>query len=75
MGRGALGRKAEGIDRGEQLPASGILLPQLLGFVLDLLRSRVFLRDQADGKAADRLGGTKAIQPEGAKASLGQQLR
>jgi hypothetical protein len=31
--------------------------------------------DQADGKAADRLGGTKAIQPEGTKASLGQQLR
>jgi hypothetical protein len=30
--------------------------------------------DQADGKAADRLGGTKAIQPEGAKASLKEQI-
>ena len=29
--------------------------------------------DQADGKAADRLGGTKAIQPEGAEASLQEQ--
>ena len=30
--------------------------------------------DQADGKAADRLGGTKAIQPEGAEASLQEQI-
>ena len=30
--------------------------------------------DQADGKAADRLSGTKAIQPEGAEASLGKQI-
>jgi hypothetical protein len=44
MDRAGLGRKAERIDRGEQLPASGVLLPQLLvllpqllGFFLDLL--------------------------------------
>ena len=30
--------------------------------------------DQADGKAADRLSGTKAIQPKGAEASLGKQI-
>jgi hypothetical protein len=30
--------------------------------------------DQADGNAADRLGGTKAIEPEGAKASLQEQI-
>ena len=30
--------------------------------------------DQADGKAADRLGGTKAIQPEGAEASLQEEI-
>jgi hypothetical protein len=42
--QGGLGRKAESIDRGEQLPAFGVLqpqlgvlLPQLLGFSLDLL--------------------------------------
>jgi len=44
--QGGLGRKAERIDRGEQLPAFDVLLPQLLvllpqllGFVLYLLRS------------------------------------
>jgi hypothetical protein len=31
------GRKAERIDRGEQLPALGVLQPQLLGFFLDPL--------------------------------------
>jgi hypothetical protein len=30
--------------------------------------------DQADGKAADRLGGTEAIQPEGAEASLQEEI-
>jgi len=31
--RGGLGRKAERIDRGEQLSAPGVLLPQLLGLL------------------------------------------
>jgi len=35
--QGGLGRKAESIDRGEQLPAFDVLLPQLLGFLPQLL--------------------------------------
>ena len=35
--RGGLGRKAERIDLGEQLPAPGVLLPQLLGLLPLLL--------------------------------------
>ncbi len=31
--------------------------------------------DQAEGKPADGLGDTEAIQPEGAEASLGKQIR
>jgi len=34
--RGGLGRKAERIDLGEQLPAPGVLLPQLFGLALEL---------------------------------------
>jgi hypothetical protein len=74
-------------------------LPQLLGFVHDLLRSLFDLPDapllgdregvpgdadvviggnqgdQAEGEAANRLGDTEAIQPEGAEASLGERVR
>ncbi len=42
---GGLGRKAESIDRGEQLPAFDVLLPQLLGFVLDPLAVVPHLQD------------------------------
>ena len=44
-GRVGIGRKAERIHGGEQLPASGVLLPQLLGFFLDLLGLVPHLQD------------------------------
>ncbi|MFM1800035.1 MAG: hypothetical protein RLZZ117_2313 [Cyanobacteriota bacterium] len=44
-GRVGIGRKAERIHGGEPLPASGVLLPQLLGFFLDLLGLVPHLQD------------------------------
>ena len=44
-GRVGIGRKPERIHGGEPLPASGVLLPQLLGFFLDLLGLVPHLQD------------------------------
>jgi len=43
--RGGLGRKAERIDLGEQLPAPGVLLPQLLGLALELFHPLLVQHD------------------------------
>lgn len=63
-GRGARGEQAERIGRGEQVPASGVLLLQLLGFVFDLLCSRV---DRPDPQLAGQhaLPGIGIAKPVG----------
>jgi len=61
--QGGLGRKTERIDRGEQLPAfgvlllqPGVLLPQLIGFVLDQHYGSSFLRISLKTSACNSKG-------------------